>query len=59
MAVTGLLAWFGGVGAAAQAHNVPKVALLALIGGCMCWQYPFHRSVLKNNVKQRMIRPST
>jgi cytochrome b561 len=57
MAVTGTLAWFGGVGAAAQAHNVLKVALLVLIG-LHVLAVPFHRIVLKNNVMQRMIRPA-
>jgi cytochrome b561 len=57
MAATGFLAWFGGVGAAAQAHNVLKVALLALVGMHVL-AVPFHRIVLKNNVMQRMIRPA-
>jgi cytochrome b561 len=55
MAVTGSLAWFGGVTQAAQAHNVLKVALLALIA-LHVLAVPFHHIVLKNNVMRRMIR---
>jgi len=57
MSVTGLLAWFGDVTAAAQAHNVLKVALLALIV-LHVLAVPFHKLVLKNNVMQRMIHPN-
>jgi cytochrome b561 len=57
MAVSGLMAWFGGVAPAAQAHNVLKVALLALIA-LHVLAVPFHRVVLKSNVMQRMIRPA-
>ena len=57
MSVTGLLAWFGDVTTAAQAHNVLKVALLALIV-LHVLAIPFHRLILKNNVMQRMIRPN-
>lgn len=57
MSVTGLAAWFGDATAAAQAHNVLKVALLALIA-LHVLAVPFHRLVLKNNVMQRMIRPN-
>ncbi|MBS0125669.1 cytochrome b [Thetidibacter halocola] len=56
MTLTGGLAWFGGVAQAAQAHNVLKVALLALIV-LHVLAVPFHRVVLKNNVMLRMIRP--
>lgn len=57
LSVSGLLAWFGSVGGAAQAHNVLKVALLALIV-LHVLAVPFHRVVLKNNVMARMIRPA-
>ena len=57
MTVTGGLTWFADVAAAAQAHNVLKVALLALIV-LHVLAIPFHRIVLKNNVMQRMIRPA-
>lgn len=57
MAVTGAAAWFGGVTPAAQVHNVLKVVLLVLIG-LHVLAVPFHRVVLKNDVMQRMIRPT-
>lgn len=57
MAVTGSLAWFGGVTDAAQAHNVLKVVLLALVA-LHVLAVPFHKIVLKNNVMARMIRPA-
>ena len=57
MAVTGSLAWFADVTPAAQAHNVLKVVLLALIV-LHVLAVPFHRLVLKNNVMRRMIRPA-
>ncbi|HKK97173.1 MAG TPA: cytochrome b/b6 domain-containing protein [Marivita sp.] len=57
MSVSGLLAWFGDVTQAAQAHNVLKIALLAFIA-LHVLAVPFHRLVLKNNVMQRMIRPT-
>lgn len=56
LSVTGLLAWFGGVLPAAQAHNILKVALMALIIVHIL-AVPFYRIVLKNNVMQRMISP--
>lgn len=56
MSVTGAMMWFGDIAAAAQAHNVLKIALLALIV-LHVLAVPFHRIVLKNNVMQRMIRP--
>lgn len=56
LSVTGALAWFGDVVVAAQAHNVLKVVLLAMIV-LHVLAVPFHRVVLKNNVMQRMIRP--
>ena len=57
MSVSGGLMWFGDVQAAAQAHNVLKVMLLALIV-LHVLAIPFHKLVLKNNVMQRMIRPA-
>jgi len=57
MAVTGSLAWFGDVTQAAQAHNVLKVVLLALIA-LHVLAVPFHGIFLKNQVMQRMIRPA-
>ncbi|MEN8656683.1 MAG: cytochrome b/b6 domain-containing protein [Marivita sp.] len=57
MSVSGGLMWFGDVQAAAQAHNVLKVMLLALIVLHVV-AIPFHKLVLKNNVMQRMIRPA-
>lgn len=57
MAVTGSLAWFADVTPAAQAHNVLKVVLLALVA-LHVHAVPFHRLVLKNNVMRRMIRPA-
>lgn len=56
MSVTGGMMWFGDIAAAAQAHNVLKVILLAMIA-LHVLAVPFHRIVLKNNVMQRMIRP--
>jgi cytochrome b561 len=56
MAVSGSLAWFADVPQGAQAHNVLKVMLLALIV-LHVLAVPFHRLVLKNNVMRRMIRP--
>ncbi|MBN9581150.1 MAG: cytochrome b/b6 domain-containing protein [Afipia sp.] len=55
LSVTGLLAWFGGVTAAAQAHNLLKVVLLLLVAVHVL-AVPFHLLILKNNVMQRMIR---
>ncbi|MFN4156648.1 MAG: cytochrome b [Paracoccaceae bacterium] len=57
MAVTGSLAWFGDLTLAADAHNVLKVVLLALVV-LHVLAVPFHSLVLKNNVMRRMIRPS-
>ncbi len=57
MSVTGALAWFGGVTQAAQAHEVLKVALLALVL-LHVLAVVFHRAVLKNDVMRRMIRPA-
>jgi len=56
MSVTGGMMWFGDIAAAAQAHNVLKIVLLAMIA-LHVLAVPFHKIVLKNNVMQRMIRP--
>lgn len=58
MPLSGALAWFGGVEAAAQGHDVMKIILLALVG-LHVLAVPFHRIVLKNKVMSRMIRPET
>lgn len=56
MPVTGAVAWFGGVGQAASAHNVIKVALVFLVGlhvvGALV-----HHFIFKSNVLIRMWRP--
>lgn len=57
MSVSGLMAWFGGIGNAGEVHEVLKVVLLALTA-LHVLAVPFHRLVLKNDVMQRMIRPS-
>lgn len=57
MSVSGSLAWFGDVTAAAQVHNVLKVVLLALVA-LHVLAVPFHKIVLKNNVMIRMIHPA-
>ena len=55
MPVSGLAAWFGGVEAAAEAHETMKVALLALVllhvAGALYQQF-----VLKTNLMERMKR---
>ena len=56
MSVTGGMMWIGDITAAAQAHNVLKIVLLAMIA-LHVLAAPFHRIVLKNNVMSRMIRP--
>ncbi|MEW9616517.1 cytochrome b/b6 domain-containing protein [Shinella sp. S4-D37] len=57
LSISGLAAWFGAIHGAALAHNVLKVALLALIVLHML-AVPFHHIVLKNNVMARMLRPA-
>ena len=58
MVMTGLLAWFGDLVPAAEAHEILKAILLALVA-LHVLAIPFHRFVLKNDVMRRMIRPST
>lgn len=57
MPVSGMAAWFGRVEAAAEAHEVMRVILLALIvlhvAGAL-----YHQFVLKTDVLSRMKRPS-
>jgi len=57
MAFTGSMAWFFDVTQAAQAHNILKVVLLALIA-LHILAVIFHRIVLKNNVMRRMLQPA-
>lgn len=57
MSVSGGAAWFGGVAAAAEVHELLKALLMALIA-LHVLAVPFHRLVLKNNVMQRMLRPA-
>lgn len=54
MAVSGMAAWFGRIGPAAQAHGTIKIALLALIG-LHVLAVVFHHVVLKNPILYRMI----
>jgi cytochrome b561 len=56
MSITGGMMWFGDIAAAAQAHNVLKIVLLAMIA-LHVLAVPFHRIFLKNNIMQRMLRP--
>jgi cytochrome b561 len=56
MSVTGGMTWFGDIGLAAQAHNVLKIVLVALIA-LHVLAVPFHSLVLGNNVMRRMTRP--
>lgn len=56
MPVSGAVAWFGGVEAAAAAHNVMKVVLLALIALHVAGAL-YHQFVLRDGVMARMKRP--
>lgn len=56
MAVSGGLAWFGGVTSAAEVHEVLKAILLAMIALHVA-AIAFHRIVLRNDVMVRMVRP--
>ncbi|WP_151669416.1 cytochrome b [Nitrincola schmidtii] len=53
MSLSGLAAWFGDVVLAAQAHNILKVVLLALIAMHIL-AVPFHHIVLKSPIMKRM-----
>jgi cytochrome b561 len=53
MVATGALAWFGGIGVAAEAHEVLRVGLIALIAlhvGAAIW----HHFVRRDGVLARM-----
>jgi cytochrome b561 len=56
MPVSGAVAWFNGVEGAAQAHNVMKIALLALIALHVIAAL-VHQFVFKTNLMERMKRP--
>ena len=56
MPVTGLVAWFGGVGAAGEVHEILQNLLLVLIGlhvAAALW----HQFGLKDNLLNRMRQP--
>lgn len=55
MPISGSIAWFGGVDAAAQGHNILKVALLALIALHVAGAL-WHQFVLKDGLLMRMHR---
>jgi len=55
MPVSGAVAWFGGVGTAAQGHNVMKIALLALVALHVVGAL-YHQIVLRDGTLARMRR---
>lgn len=55
MPVSGAAAWFGGVGAAAEAHEVMRILLLALIVLHILGAL-YHQFVLKTDIMARMKR---
>ncbi len=55
MPISGSVAWFGGIDAAAQGHNILKVALLALIALHVAGAL-WHQFVLKDGLIDRMRR---
>jgi cytochrome b561 len=55
MPVSGSVAWFGGVEAAAQGHNLLKIALLALVALHIAGAL-WHQFVLKDGLIARMRR---
>lgn len=55
MPISGAVAWFGGVQAAATAHGVMKILLLALIALHVAAAL-YHQFVLKDGVMERMRR---
>ncbi|MCF8511622.1 MAG: cytochrome b/b6 domain-containing protein [Rhodobacteraceae bacterium] len=57
MPLSGLAAWFGGIDAAAEAHEVMKVALLALVGLHVLAAL-WHQFWLKDGLLLRMKRPA-
>lgn len=56
MPLSGMAAWFGGIEAAAEAHEVMKVALLALVAAHVLAAL-WHQLWLKDGVLLRMKRP--
>lgn len=54
MSISGMAAWFGGLEAAAAAHGVLKILLIALIG-LHALAVIFHHLILKNPILKRMI----
>lgn len=56
MPVSGAVAWFLGVGLAAEVHEVLKVALLALVALHVAGAL-YHQFVLKDGLLNRMRRP--
>ncbi|WP_054302394.1 cytochrome b [Gemmobacter sp. LW-1] len=57
LAVTGGMAWFGGISVAAEAHEVLKAVLLALIGLHVAGAL-WHQFVLRDGLMRRMARPA-
>lgn len=57
MPVSGAVAWFNSVEGAAQAHNVMKIALLALIALHVAAALA-HQFLFKTNLIARMMRPA-
>lgn len=55
--VSGLVAWYGGVGLAAEAHEVMKTILLALMGLHIVGAL-YHQLVLRDGLMMRMKRPA-
>ena len=55
MPISGALAWFGGVQAAADIHNVLKIALLALIVLHIIGAL-YHQFILRDGIMDRMKR---
>lgn len=56
MPLSGMAAWFGGVEAAAEAHEVMRVILLALVALHVVGAL-YHQFVLKTDVLSRMRKP--
>ena len=56
MPVSGAVAWFGGVEAAGEAHEVMKALMLIFVGLHVVGAL-FHQFVLKTNIMERMKRP--
>ena len=53
MPVSGALAWFGGAAAAAQAHELMRILLLALIGLHILGAL-YHQFILRTDIMSRM-----